>query len=208
MRGIVTVEYSGELALSVRVLFVKIKILPKKDSKKKVRSMSRKKSERIERQLKKKADKKQLKKEAKKEKKKAEKEEQEKKKASLSGILDTVKLATSIARAALGSFFGHLRVDVARFKITVATGDAASTAVAYGAVSQAVAYLLAMFKDNKHVKGLKTAEMDVVCDFLGESPSADIKISFSIRVWHIFHLAFASLKALIKHKFNSLKNEN
>ena len=208
MRGIVTVEYNGELALSVRVLFIKIKILPKKDNRKKVRSMSRKKSERIERQLKKKADKKQLKKAAKKEKKESEKKEKEKKKVSLSGILDTVSLITSIVRAALGSFFGHLRVDVAKFKITVATGDAASTAVAYGAVSQAVSYLLALFKDNKRVKGLKTAEMDVVCDFLGESPSADIKISFSIRVWHIFHLAFASLKALIKHKFNSLKNEN
>ena len=170
--------------------------------------MSRKKSERIEQKLKKKEAQKQLKKEAKKEKKNAEKKENEDKKVSLSGILDTVSLGTSIARAALGSFFGHLRVDVARFKITVATGDAASTAVAYGAVSQTVSYLFAILKNNKRVKGLKTAEMDIVCDFLGESPSADIKLSFSLRVWHIFHLAFASLKSLIKHKLKSPASKN
>ena len=203
LRGIVTIEYADELALSVRVLFIKIKILPKKEGGKRVRSMSRKKSDRIERKLKQKADKKRLKKEQKKEKKKSE--EKEKKKTSVSDILDTVNLATSVAKAALGSFFGHLRVDVARFKIRIATGDAASTAIAYGAVSQTVAYLLAIFKNSKRVRGLKKAEMDIVCDFLGDSSSADIKISFSLRVWHLFHLAFASLISLIKHKLKSAK---
>lgn len=201
MRGIVTIEYADELALSVRVLFIKINILPKKEGGKRIRSMSRKKSERIEKKLKQKADKKRLKKEAKKEQKKAEKKE--KKKTSISDIMNTVNLATTVAKAALGSFFGHLRVDVARFKIRIATGDAASTAIAYGAVSQTVAYLLAIFENNKRVKGLKKAEMDIVCDFLGESSSADIKISFSLRVWHLFHLAFSSLISFIKHKLKS-----
>lgn len=170
--------------------------------------MSRKKSDRIEKNLKKKADKKRLKKEAKKQKKEAAKKEkeQEEQKPTLSGILDTVNLALSVSRAALGSFFGHLRIDVARFKIIIATGDAASTAVAYGAVSQTVAYLLAIFENSKRVRGLKKAEMDIVCDFLGDSTTADIKISFSLRVWHLFHLAFASLISLVKHKLKSAKN--
>ena len=179
--------------------------------------MSRKKSERIERKLKKKADKKRLKKEQKKENKKAEKEkkkqDKEQKKTSISDILDIISLVSSVAKAALGCFFSHLRVDVARFKITVATGDAASTAVAYGAVSGAVSCMLAIFEDNKNVKLTRKAEADVVCDFLGESPSADIKISFSLRVWHLFHVAFAALKSVIKHKLKSAKkatlnNEN
>lgn len=203
LRGIVTIEYAEELALSVRVLFIKINILPKKEGGKRVRSMSRKKSDRIERRLKQKADKKRLKKEEKREKKKAE--EKEKKKPTLAGILDTVNLATTVAKAALGSFFGHLRVNVARFKIRIATGDAASTAIAYGAVSQTVAYLLAIFENNKRVKGIKKADMDIACDFLGESSSADIKISFSLRVWHLFHLAFSSLISFIKHKINAQK---
>ena len=165
--------------------------------------MSRKKSDRIERKLRKKADKKRLKKEQKKENKLSE--AKEKKKTSLSDILDTVNLATSVAKAVLGSFFGHLRVDVAKLKIKVATGDAASTAIAYGAVSGAVACLLAIFENSKRVRGLKKAEMDIVCDFLGESSSADIKISFSLRVWHLFYIAFAALGKFVKHKLKSAK---
>ena len=168
--------------------------------------MSRKKSERIEKRLKNRANKKQLKKETKKESKKKEQNEKKDIDSSFSGVLDAINLAISIVRAALGSFFGHLRVDVARFKIVVATGDAARTAVAYGAVSQAVAYLLAILRNNKRVKGLKTADMDIVCDFLGETPSADIKISFSLRVWHLFHLSLVSLLSIVKHKLKTSKN--
>ena len=47
LRAVVTVAYSDDIALTVRVLFIKIKILPKKDKRKKVRSMSRKKAEKI-----------------------------------------------------------------------------------------------------------------------------------------------------------------
>ena len=176
--------------------------MPKKKDGKNVRSMSRKKSERIERKLKKKADKKRLKKEQKKEIKEAEKKEKEKK-TSISDILSTVSLATAVAKAALGSFFSHLRVDVAKLKIKIATGDAASTAVAYGAVTGALSCLFALLENNKNVRFTRKAEMDVVCDFLGESPSAEIKISFSLRVWHLLHVAFSALKRFIKHKLKS-----
>ena len=202
LRGILTVEYADELRLSVKVLFVKIKLLPKPDKKKRIRSMSRKKSEKIEKKLRKKTDKKRLKDAQK------QAEKQTEKKSSTEDILDTVKLVLAIAKTALSTFFGHLRVDVARFKINVATGDAASTAIAYGAVSQATSYLLALLKDNKHVKGLGNADMDVVCDFLGESSTADIKISFSLRVWHILHLALASIISLVKHKLNAEKKKD
>ena len=163
--------------------------------------MSRKQSEKIENKLRKKSDKKRLKDAQK------QAEKQIAKKSSTEDILDTVKLALAIAKTALSSFFGHLRVDVARFKIKVATGDAASTAIAYGAVSQATSYLLALLKNNKRVKGLGSAKMDVACDFLAEESSADIKISFSLRVWHILHLALTSLITLIKHKISAEKEK-
>ena len=85
LRGIITISYAGELSLTVRVLFVKIKLLPKKEGKKRVPSMSRKKSDRIEKRLEQKKEKKRLKKERKKEKK--ESEAKEKKKSSITEIL-------------------------------------------------------------------------------------------------------------------------
>ena len=206
LRGVITISYSDELSLVVRVLFIKINLLKKKESKRRSHSMSRKKSDRIEKKLHQKQEKKRLKKERKKEKKESSREDS--KKSSFTEIIDTVNLTASVIKTALGGFFGHLRVDVARFKITVATGYAASTAIAYGAVSQAVSYLLAILKSNKNVRGINKADVDIVCDFLGERSSADIKLSFSLRVWHILHIALISLLKLIRHKFDKLKKDD
>jgi cation transport ATPase len=206
LRAVVTIAYSDDVSLTVRVLFIKIKILPKKDKRKKIHSMSRKKAEKIKKQLaakeEKQRKKKQLKQEKKQEKKK-QKEKEPKPKKSLSEILDLIGLAVTLVKTVLKCFFGHLRVDVARFRIKVATGDPATTAVAYGAVSQAVSYLLALLQNNKNVRGLKKADLDIGCDFIAESISADIELSFSMRVWHVFHIAFAALGSLIKNRVKS-----
>jgi len=200
LRGKLTVAYSDEITLTLNILFVKIRILPKRDKRKKVRSMSKKGAEKLEKKL---ASKK-AKKEEKKLRRKQQHEDEKKegKKKSLSDILDVIELVTKIAKKALGAFWGHLRIDVARFKIKVATDDAATTAIAYGAISQAAAYLFEFLRNEKKVKGLKRADTDISCDFLSDSTEADINISFSLRVWHILHIGLASLIELIKHKIN------
>ena len=206
LRAVVTIAYSDSVALTVRVLFIKIKILPKGDKRKKVHSMSRKKADKIKAQVKANEEKKRKKKQLKKEKKqaaKAQKAKEPKQKKSLAEILDLIELAIALVKAVLKCFFGHLRVDVARFRVKVAMGDPASTAVAYGAISQSVSYLLALIENNKNVKGLKSAELDIECDFLSESISADIELSFSMRVWHVFHIVFSALGALIKNRIKS-----
>ena len=211
LRAVITIAYSDEVALTVRVLFIKIKILPKADKRKKIHSMSRKKAEKIKKQLAAKEEKKRKKKQLKKEKKQAQKEQkakEPKQKKSLSEILDLVDLAIALVKTVFKCFFGHLRVDVARFRIKVAMGDPATTAVAYGAVSQAVSYLLALLQNNKNVRGLKKADLDIECDFLSDSIAADIELSFSMRVWHVFHIAFAALGSLIKKKVKSMAKKS
>ena len=211
LRAVITIAYSDEVALTVRVLFIKIKILPKTDKRKKIHSMSRKKAEKIKKQLAAKEEKKRKKKQLKKEKKHAQKEQkakEPKQKKSLSEILDLIDLVLALVKTVLKCFFGHLRVDVARFRIKVAMGDPATTAVAYGAVSQAVSYLLALLQNSKNVRGLKTAELDIECDFLSDSIAADIELSFSMRVWHVFHIAFAALGSLIKKKVKSMAKKS
>ena len=201
IKATVTVAYSDEVSLSVKVLFFKIKILPSKDGKK-VRGMSEKKAKKIREALQKKEKKKALEKKEKDEAKKI------KDKKSILEIISNVKLITSIVLTVIKKFFGHLKIKITRIKLVVASDDAATTAVAYGAITQSLNILLPALESVKTFKGIKRSEIDVRADFLQDSPTIDIEISFSIRVWHIFHVAFSALGKFIKHKFSSETNTN
>ncbi len=210
LRAKITVEYSDDIKLSVKVLFFKIGILPKKPKKKSgVQSMSKRKAQKIRAGLNKKAQKKRLKEQAKQQKKQQKKEQKEqekkqgkkKKKLSLSDILDLVKMATDVLKAVIKTFFSHLRVDVARCHINLALGDAATTAIAYGAVSEAVIQLFGALDGLKGFDSPKAQDISINADFLGEATTVDIKVSVSLRVWHLFHVLFAAIGRAIKHLF-------
>ena len=198
LRAKITVEYNGEVALYVRVLFIKIKILPKKNKKSGPHSMSEKKARRIREKLRKKA----LKKKQKKEQKKLEKEQEKdspKQKKSISEILDVIRLIKDIVSVVVKRFLGHLRIDLARFKINVATGDAASTAIAYGAINEAVLLIFPMLDKLKGFDVPKSKDIAITADYLSDTTTADIKLSFSIRVWHVLHIAIGALGVFIRH---------
>lgn len=205
IKATVTIAYADEIKLYVKVLFLKINILPSKEKKYK-KKMSRKKAEKIKASLKKKAEKKKLSAEEKEKKKEEKKESGEKK--SPAEIISMVRMFASIGVAVIETFFRHLRIRVARIKITVASDDAATTAVTYGAISQSLNVLLPLLESVKNFHKLKKAEIAIGCDFSASEPDIDIKLSFSIRVWHIFHVAFAALKKLINHMLSAPKKEN
>ena len=158
--------------------------------------MSEKKAAKIREALRKKQKKKAL---AKKQKEDAKKE---KKKKSISEVIADIKMITDIALAVIKKFFSHLQIKMTRIKMLVATDDAATTAIAYGAITQSLNILLPALESVKNFKGLKRADIDIRPDFLSDSPTVDIKISFSIRVWHIFDVAIAALVKFIKIKLS------
>ena len=52
-------------------------------------------------------------------------------------------------------------------------------------------------------------EIDVKADFLSEDFEADVRLSFSLRVWHLFDIAFGATGTFIKHTVKKmLKNPN
>lgn len=201
LKATITVGYSDEVTLTVRVLFLKIKILPKKEKKKGPRSMSAAKAKKIRRKL---AKKEKIKKEKKKQKAIQKQQKPPKPKKSVSEILDLISMVRKVVAAVVKHFFKHLRVDVARLKIKIATGDAATTAVAYGAVTQAVNVLFPLLEPIKNFGLPETTELDIQPDFLSESSEMDLLISFSLRVWHVFDVAFSALGAFLKHKFSKM----
>lgn len=198
LKAKITVEYNDEVRLFVKVLFIKVGILPKKEKKNGPRSMSDRKAQKIKARLEKKAQKKRLKKQQKKQKKQAASNAPKKKK-SLAEILDMIDMVKDIVSAVLKKFFGHLKIDIARLKIRVATGDAATTAIAYGAICDALTHLFILLDSAKNFKVPKEKEIWVVPDYLEDGIIADVKITFSIRVWHVFHVALAALVKFIAH---------
>ena len=228
IRATVTIEYKDDVALSVKVLFFNIKILPKKKKKpldyskfsaKKLRKLLKKQEEKEKKKALKKArkkakkeEKKAAKKEAKAAKKAADKKlrrrnpeeffrhraEEKAKKRSLSDILSLIK---AVLEVVVTRFRKHFRIKITRIRITVATGDAAKTAIMYGAISGGVAAILEVLDRTMNVKYAKPEDYDVGvdADFLGEKTVADIKIAFSLRVKDVFDIIFrAAFRALSK----------
>ncbi len=214
LRATITLEYKEEVTVWLRVLFINLKLVPGKKktvdpndyTPKKFRRMMAKKHKK-ELQKWKKSQLKKQKKEEKKQKKKADKEAerqaikngtaQPKKKRSL---LENLTLIKAILDDIPPRFLRHLQIKLSRIVITVASDDAAKTAVMYGAVAQAVAYIVAFLDQMSRLKYAPEAEVDVVADFLAEKPTADVKISVAVRVWHIFDILFAAIKTFIKNR--------
>lgn len=202
LKATVTICYSDEVVLYVKVLFVKIPILPKKKKYWKS-SMSAKKARKIREARKKKAEKEKVarqQKAIKKEQKKKEKAAKPKK--SMAEILDLVRLVCRLVSAVIRRFFRHLRIDVARLRVKVATGDAATTAIAYGAVTQSINVLFPLLESIDTLSLPQNADLSVEADFLSDSPELDVMFSFSLRVWHLFSVAFSALGAFLKHQFS------
>jgi len=85
-----------------------------------------------------------------------------------------------------------LRLHTARLHVRVATGDAATTAIAFGAVSQSVSYLLAALDQVTDLKAPPT-HISVEPDFLAERSSLDVKLILQARVWAILGAALSLL---------------
>ena len=206
LKATVTICYADEVKLYVKVLFFKISILPKKKKYWKS-SMSAKKAKKIREGRKKKAEKDRIAKKEKAIKKEQKKLEKAKKpKKSMSEILDLVQLICHLVGAVIRRFFHHLRIDVARLRVKVATGDAATTAIAYGAVTQSINVLFPLLESvNTLSLPKKEADLSVEADFLSDTPELDVMFSFSLRVWHLFSVAFSALGAFLRHKLSKMK---
>lgn len=211
LKATVTIIYDGEVALLVRVLFIKIRILPGKE-KKRPRSMSAKKAAKLEAKLLAKEKKKRAKRAAKKKEKTEKKEalkrgEVKKKKMSPEEILDIIHLVTALLKKLVGNFWKHLRIKLTRIRINVGTGDAATTAIVYGAATQAINAIFPLLDRLKQIDVPKSRDVYVNADFTAEETEIDIKLSFSLRVWHLFHVLFSAIPPLFKFLFRRIKRK-
>ncbi len=167
----------------VRILFFQYVLFPRKKTKKKSKETKK------------------TKKAAKKSSKTASKtEKKEPKPKPKRDILGLVKLVAKLAAAVLKKFPKHFGVRILRYEIILATGDAAKTAVLYGAVTGLSAGLFDLLRNGTKFRIAHKAPVNVYTDFLGEKSKAHIAIDFFISLGGVLSMAMAAGLVFVKEK--------
>lgn len=202
----ITLDMGADLALTVRVLFIKLKILPKKEKTYNIKNYSLKKIRKRDEKAAKKAAKAALKKKEKAEakaQKKADKEAElakmtkeerkalrAKKKASRPALTDLIPLVCRILGLFFSRFFGKLHIKVARLHVRVGAADAMQAAVMYGVANQSVQYLIAFLQKITHVDGLKKLDFRVEPDFLSDKIEFDFNMTVRVSLGNVLGAVF------------------
>ena len=186
-------------AFHARVLFVKIPLYPRKKKlprlgKYTIRRL-RKKGKALDRKEKaKKKPKKAVKKAAAQKtggKKSAKKAEPAPKKAKRN-LRHLLRLVLAVAKVFLGRFGRYLRIETAGLDISIASEDPAKTAVFYGAVYAAAEAFFDACGNLPPMRRIKKSDIALYADFGSEKPHVKGKITFTLKVWHLFALVFSS----------------
>lgn len=199
------IRYKESLCIDLKILFIKLRIYPSKKKPKRYRhSMSKRKAKKIRDSLKKKP-----KKERKifKKKKKDEEKDKEEKKLDKNDILSIISIIINFVKNFIRLFSKSIRLKASRIHLTVATDNAASTALTYAAVTESINVLFPLLDGIKAVKRLPHGkDLSVNVDFIAEEPTIDIEIELYIRVIRALGSVLgASIKAFKKAVKDQIK---
>ncbi len=183
---------NAHCSVQLRILFLRFRLFPRR---KRLRPLSPGALKRKQAKEAKKAAKKQRKKEKKKAQHKAK---------TPRTLREKIRFVRALAAAIFRRTHKHLRLHAARLHILIATDDAATTAVAYGAVAQSVSYLLALFDKITH---LRAPDVALVPDFTQEHSEFDLHVVLSIRLFGVLAVAFGTVFSLLKSKMSHPKHQ-
>lgn len=194
----VIVGLTDNVSVMVRVLFLKIPILPK-EKKRKSKDKDKKKKPK-EKKKKEKPD------------KKDKKKKKNKKKKKISDIVGLVQVLLDTVVALFKRLGRNFKIRVYAYEICVASEEAAKTAVMYGAVKSLSETIFLRLEDSINFKIVKGAPMGVYADFLEEKFKANVKIDFSISIAGVFGVLFVAIfkfiGSFIKMSLNKKLNKN
>lgn len=199
LRVSVRIGVDENFSLVAGVGFIKLRIFPAKEKKLKLSDY------RIDK-YRKREEKKRLAAEKKKAKKSAPAEQNaasqpagksvEKEKRDIPALISKL---TRVAGVFLKRFGKHLRIDLRKLNIIIATGDAAQTAIIYGAVIGAVQNLYALLVNSGTLRTTKKSELFVEPDFLSEKMRVEVDLRFSFMIWQLFDMAIRAGVEILKN---------
>lgn len=186
-------DFVNELHLSVRYLFVKIRLLPEKPKKPK----KQKKKEAAKR-----AEKKQ---EQKKENETADKLKEVVKKTGVGGLLEIIgEIAKIVGRGTMSIVH---RIVISKLDIEIRNGgeDAAQTAINYGYISAALYPAVSIILNN--VKKYKSACVQIFPDYDSRETTVKCSVRVKVKLWWIVSSAVKMLIGLLKELMKLKKME-
>ena len=181
----VTLSYRDKLTVSLSYFFYRRKLYPEKKeiklsnyTRKRVRKRRKKAilKQRIDAQK------------AALQKKKQPKKEPE----SILQKLRAVRLMLRLLKELYRPIISAVRIKVERLYISVASEDAAKTAILYGITSQSVAYILTFLEDTTKTT-VKDDSVGVIADFSERKPAFDVRIRFSASPLRLIVMAIKAI---------------
>lgn len=133
----------------------------------------------------------QKKKKPKKKKKKKKSKDKNKPKTKIA-VMDILDMVKKLIVTVFKRFKRYLRVRVYDFSVDVATGDAAKTAVLFGAVCGACSLIFEILEGAMDFRIKDGANIGARCDYLPEKTRTNIDVDISISVGQVVRLALAA----------------
>ena len=192
-----TFIYKDEVVIYARIWKFKIPIYPKKKKKIKLSDYSPRKLERQKKKALRKNAKAKRKALAAKHGQKAAKQKDGGKEKSL---MDNLELIAQLLRAYLEHAVKHVKIKTTKIILNIGSDDAAKTALLYAAAKNALLVILTFLDQFKKLKKLHSSNISVNADFLSESCSADIELTFTMRTWHMACALFAAAMKYVTEK--------
>ena len=201
-------SYDGEIAVAVRVLCFRYRVIPKKKKKIKLRKFTKKRFERMLAKEKKKEEKKAAKK-AKKAADKAEKAAKEeaaakeskkadkKKEKAAKLISDMWKMRSLIFRT-VRRFIGHVRTERMRVRLVIGSDNAATSALIYGAASNVAVDMQEILRTQTDLR--RECEIEIGVDFTSDTTVADVYAHIAVTLANVLATALAFIFGFLKHK--------
>ncbi len=100
----------------------------------------------------------------------------------------------------ISRFLNKLHFKLIKLNVVVGCDNATATALAYGAVTQGISYLLETLDTISNVDISKRSQISVRSDFISQKSSFEGKIVLYISVAHILYVGWHFLKKYIKNK--------
>ena len=172
------VSYNNSIKVSLRFLFIKIKLFPKNEKSAKDRRKAKKKK-----------------------KTEAQPKPDEQEEVNGPSIVKVIWEIRETVHNLYRRCMGLLHIRFARLNVEIGCEDAAKTALVYGTVTQSVAYLIEYLDTISNVEISKLSQINIQSNFISRKSKAEAKIILYIRVISGIKLLFSALKAYLIFKF-------
>lgn len=200
----VRLSFDGNLAVSISVFGIRKRLFPRTAPNKTLRDVSDchdpERLLRKEEKKRRKAAAKALKKEQKRKKKKSGAAEPAQKPAPAPNLKENLDMVLALIKRAYTLTKGKVGIEFRKMHLFVATKDAAHTAIFYGIIVQASSYLLQWVEDHFHHIARKEGAVTVQPDFLSETPSAELDIRLSVRLFRALGIGFGMFRAYLAER--------